>query len=283
MILLTGATGNIGSELVAQLSGRGLPLRVVTRDEAKVARLDSSIERVIGDLHDRETIQRAVAGVERLFMISLIFDESHKADALLVEEAKRAGVRHVVKISSLGVRTNQAVGIGALHRAKELAVEESGMAWTFLRPGAFMSNALQWVGSIKSRGRVFNPNADGKLAPISPHDIAAVAAVALTSAGHEGQAYDLTGSELLSAHDQVRILSQVLGKPIECEDISIDAGLEQLRSFGAPAFLAESLAQLWTMVRSGKAAIKTGEVERLTGRPAQTFETWCQEHKNAFL
>lgn len=116
MILITGATGNIGSELVTQLVAERFPLRIVTRNEQKLSHLDWRVERVIGDLHERSIIKRALQGVERLFMISILFDNNHEADRLLIDEAKRAGVRHLVKISSSLVRLAGKGGIGGLHR-----------------------------------------------------------------------------------------------------------------------------------------------------------------------
>ena len=203
MILVTGATGNIGKELVAQLSAQGHPLRVVSRDERKVFQLDPGVERTIGDLRERSTVERAVKGVDRLFVVTGLVDERHSADQMLIEEARRAGVRHVVFISSLGASSTEHRLIGALHREREQFIESSGMSWTFLRPGGFMSNALQWVGTIQSQAKVFTPTGDGKMALISPHDIAAVAAGALITPGHESQTYELTGAELLRTHEHV--------------------------------------------------------------------------------
>jgi (4-alkanoyl-5-oxo-2,5-dihydrofuran-3-yl)methyl phosphate reductase len=171
-----------------------------------------------------------------------------------------------------------------LHREKELFIEETGIPWTFLRPGGFMSNALLWwVDTIKSQGKVFNPAGDGKTAPISPYDIAAVAAVALSTTGHEGKAYDLTGPELLSTYDQVGILSKVIGKPIQCVDIPIDVAVQRMRSSRLPDALVAGMSDLWARVRENEGTFHTNEVERLTGKPAQTFETWCHEHREAFL
>jgi uncharacterized protein YbjT (DUF2867 family) len=104
MILLTGATGNIGTELVKLLVASGVPLRVVSRDEKKVAQLDSRIERIIGDLHEVSVVQRALQGVDKLFMIPVLFDPDHEADRLLINEARRAGVGHIVLVSSGSVR-----------------------------------------------------------------------------------------------------------------------------------------------------------------------------------
>jgi (4-alkanoyl-5-oxo-2,5-dihydrofuran-3-yl)methyl phosphate reductase len=281
MILVTGATGNIGAELVKQLAATAKPLRVVTRNETKVSHLDPRIERVIGDLHDPSVVRKAVQGVERIFLLPFLFDSDHAPERLLLEEAKKAGVKHVVMISSGAVRLD-VKGIARLHREKEQLVQDSGIPWTFLRPGAFMSNVLQWIPTIKSQSKVFNPTADGKSAPISPSDIASVAALAMTANGHEGQAYEVTGAQLLSVHDQVRILSNVLNRPIQCVDIPIEAGLENLRAAGVPQLIVDSLAIIWARLREGKGTFQTDQFQKLTGKSPQTFETWCQEYQFAF-
>ena len=284
MILLTGATGNIGTELVKLLVAKGASLRVVSRDEKKVAQLDPRIERIIGDLHDPLVVQRALQGIDKLFMIPVLLDPDHEADRLLINEAKQAGVGHIVMISSGTVHLGAKNPIGALHREKEVFIEQTGIPWTFLRPGGFMSNALRWwADTIKLQAKVFNPTGAGKTAPISPYDIAAVAAVVLTTTGHERKAYDLTGPELLSTDDQVGILSRVVGKPIQCIDIPIEVAAEGMRSNGLPEALVESLSDLWIRVRKNEGTFQTNEVERLTGKPARTFETWCHEHRETFL
>lgn len=283
MILITGATGNIGSELVKQLVAKDLPIRVITRDPQKVSHLGSAVEVVIGDRHNSGVVREALKGADKLFLLPVLFDEDHEADRLLIEEAKRAGVSHIVKVSSGVVSLADKNPIGILHREKELLVENSGIPWTVLRPGSFMSNTFLWVDTIKSQATVFNPTGDGKSAQISPYDIAAVAAVSLTTAGHEGQTYDLTGPELISVQDQVNIISKVIGKPIRCIDIPIEAAKERMKAIGLPEALIQGLAQLWIRLRQGEGGVQSNEVERLTGRPAQTFETWCYEHRSAFL
>jgi (4-alkanoyl-5-oxo-2,5-dihydrofuran-3-yl)methyl phosphate reductase len=284
MILITGATGNIGTELVKLLDSNGSSLRVVSRDEKKVAHLDPHIERVIGDLREPSVVQRAVQNVDKLFVIPVLLDPNHETDRLLFDEAKRAGVGRIVMVSSGVVRLDDKNPIGILHRQKEQLIEETGIPWTFLRPSGFMSNTLRfWLNTIKSQAKVFNPTGDGKTAPISPYDIAAVAAVVLTTNGHEGKTYDLTGPELLTTHDQVTILSKVIGKPIQCLDIPVEAAVEGMKSNGLPVAIIEALSKLWIGVRKGESTFQTNDVERLTGEPSQTFETWCQEHRAAFL
>ena len=284
MILVTGATGNIGSELVKQLIATSADVRVVTRDEKKVSHLNPAIEAVIGDRQDPTVIKKALEGTDKVFLLPVLLDEKHEADRLLIDEAKRANVDRIVMISSGVIRSNPKNPIGVLHREVELLIEESGIPWTVLRPGGFTSNALRfWADTIKSLATVFNPTGDGKSAPIAPYDIAAVAAVALTAAGHKGKTYDLTGPELLSAHDQVNILSKVIGKPIQCIDIPAEVAAERLASVGLPEPLIQGLYDVWIQVRNHEGTYQTNEVERLTGQPAQTFETWCREHRSAFM
>ena len=283
MILITGATGNIGTELVKQLMAKGSPLRVISREEKKLSHLGPEVERVIGDRHEPSVVQRALQDVEKVFVLAALFDIDHEADRLLINEAKNAGVRQMVLISSGTIHLAEKNSIGAIHREIEMLIEESGIPWTFLRAGGFMSNAFQWVDTIKSQAKVFNPTGDGKFAPISPYDVAAVAALVLTSPGHEGKAYDLTGSQWLSIHDQVTILSKAIGKPVQCIDIPIEAAAERIRANGFPEILIQGMRDVWSRTRSGEGSFQTNEVEKLTGRPAQTFETWCYEHRAAFM
>lgn len=282
MILVTGATGNIGSQLVKLLVAKGAPVRVISRDEKKVSHLGPTVQRVIGDRHDPSVVRKAAQGADKVFMLAVLFDKNHEADRLLIEEAKQAGAGQIVMISSSTVRIENNL-IGRLHRETEELIEQSGIPWTFLRPGGFMSNSFQWADTIKSQSKVFNPMGKGKTAPISPYDIAGVAAVALTSPGHEGKVYDLTGAELLSTPEQVEILSKVIGKPIECADIPVEVAAERAIASGLPEPLVKSLAELWVQARNDAGGFQTDEVERLTGQPAQTFETWCYEHRSAFL
>lgn len=279
MILVTGATGNIGKQLVPQLLAKGETLRVVTRDAAKVAHLADKADILVGDLKDAATVKRAVAGADRVFLIGLIADTTQSADRALIAESAKQGVKRIVKISAGSDGTR---GIGKVHRDWEELIKQSGVKWTFLRPGMFMSNTLGWAGTIKSQGTVFSPFGDGKMAMIAPRDIAAVAVAALTDAHHEGQIYDLFGAELLTVAQQVEILSRVVGKPIKLVDITPEAAGERLRSMGGSDTLVQGLVALWTQVRAGQVAISNDEIERITGRKAQNFEAFAVDHKAAF-
>ncbi len=279
MIMVTGATGNIGKELVPQLLAKGEKVRVVTRDAAKVASLDPKVERIVGDLKDPDTVKRAVAGAEAVFLVGIIADTTQTADRQLIAESAKAGVKRIAKISARSTGR----GIGQVHFEQEQLIRQSGVAWTFLRCGMFMSNTLGWAATVKSQGAVYSPFGAGKMAMIAPKDIAAVATLALTGPGHEGQIYDLFGDMLLTVPEQVAILSRVIGKPIKVVDITPEAAGERLRAAGGPAMLVEGLTALWTMVRNNEAQFRNDEVRRLTGRPAQSFESFCEAHRSAFI
>ena len=278
MILVTGATGNIGRELVPQLLAKGEALRVVTRDAAKIGALDPRVERIIGDLRDGATVKRAVAGADAVFLVGIIADASQTADRALIAESAHAGVRRLVKISARSTGR----GIGQMHFEQEELIRRSGVAWTFLRCGMFMSNTLGWAGTIAAQGAVFSPFGQGKMAMIAPRDIAAVATLALTDPRHRGETYELYGAELLTVAEQVNVLSRVLGEPIKLIDITPQAAGERLRAAGGSDLLVEGLVALWTTVRDGQAAFSNHEVARLTGRPAQNFEAFCADHKADF-
>jgi uncharacterized protein YbjT (DUF2867 family) len=147
----------------------------------------------------------------------------------------------------------------------------------------FMSNTIWWFAEqIKRQGAVHFPGGEGKVASIDPHDIAAVAAAALTGTAHQGKNYPLTGPELLSMGDMTRILGEALGKPLRYVDIPVSAFVEKLRERGTPPGVADMLMETLSEIRTGEHAYRTDTVEKVTGRPARTFEAWCREHVAAF-
>jgi uncharacterized protein YbjT (DUF2867 family) len=279
MILVTGATGNIGRELIPILLAAGQPICILVRDERKVAHLDRCVERAVGDLDNPETLIPAVKGVERIFLVAY----ETQQDINMLEAAKRAGVQHIVKLSTLEA-TDHKIQVGKWHYEREEMIRASGLEWTFLRPGMFMSNSIEWwADSIKSQGSVFFPGGKkGKVAPVDPRDVAKVAAAALTQPGHNGQAYELTGSELFSIGEMVGVISRVLGKPIQYVDIPPLAAKLFMLKTGMDKRLVNALMEMLKSLRRNEGAIVTDTVHRLTGQPPRTFEAWCREHSKAF-
>jgi uncharacterized protein YbjT (DUF2867 family) len=280
VILVTGATGTVGREVVAQLLVVGAKVRALTRNPSG-AQLDRQVELVAGDLNQPETIAKAVEGVERIFSLAL-GPQLGIQEASLVQAAQKAGARHIVKLSALRPAGEARSGIATWHQASERAIQNMDIAWTFVQPGAFMSNALNWRDSIKGQGKVFSNYGDGKLSYIHPRDIAAVAVRALTEPGHEGKAYPVTGPEALSVSELVQLLSEAVGKPIEYLPITDDVAREGMEKAGLPIFLIDALLPFASFVRSGKGAETLPTVEQVTGRKQLTFTDWAREHATDF-
>jgi len=279
MILITGATGHIGKELIPILLQAGQSIRVFVRDEKKVAHLNPCIERAVGDLNNPDSLVSAMRGVDRVFLVTF----EAQQDINVIEAAKRVGVQHIVKLSTLEA-TDHKIQVGKWHYEREELIRASGLDWTFLRPGMFMSNSIDWwAESIKGQASVFFPGGKkGKVAPVDPREVAEVAAIALTQSGHNGQAYELTGSELFTIGEMVQVISKVLGKPIQYVDIPpIAAKLFMLKS-GMDKALVNALMEILASLRKNEGSIVTDTVQRVTGHAPRTFEAWCREHIEAF-
>lgn len=278
MLLVTGATGNIGRELTAALEERGAKTRVLVRDPARAPK---NVECVVADLDDPATLPAAFAGVDKLFLLTPGIGVAQTSHA--VAAARAAGVRHIVHLSSFNVLGDPMPAMGRWHHDREELVRASGIPATILRPGGFMTNALDWLPTIREGGFVLDPIGPGRYAPIDPADIAGVAAVALTEGGHEGAAYVLTGEETFTVAEQVRILSSAIGRTLELRPIATPE--EAVRSRfpnGAPPALASALVEGFTLMRADTTGFRTDTVRQLLGRAPRTFADWCARNSARF-
>lgn len=278
MILITGASGNVGGELTQQLLEMGQNVRVLTRDPQKLSALKGQVDLVVGDLAKPETLSAALTGIERLFLVTA----STQQDMNVLKAAKEAGVKHVVKLSTLEAADPHMTEHVKWHRQREELIRASGLAWTFLRPTMFMSTALEWTKSICQEDKIYYPGGEGKVPAVDPWDVAAVAAAALTGSGHEGQAYALTGPTALSFGEMAKVLGGVLGKPIEYVDISEQAAGEGMRKAGLAEYVIEGLIGTFAVIRTGRLAYCSDDVERITGHAPHSFEAWCRANRAAF-
>jgi uncharacterized protein YbjT (DUF2867 family) len=281
MLLVTGATGNVGRELARELDAACVPFRVLARDPDRAAALPAGAERVRGDLGDPATLAPAFAGADRVFLLTPGIGTDHVRHA--VAAAQAAGVRHIVHLSSFNVLGDPMPAVGRWHHEREQVIRASGIPATFLRPGGFMTNAFDWLPTIREDGYVLNPAGQGRYAPIDPADIAAVAALALTGDGHQGREYVLTGDETFTVAEQVGILSAATGLDIEVPEPATPGEAVRARfPDGAPQSLADAILEGFALLRADTSGLRTDTVRRLLGREPGTFADWCKRNADAF-
>ena len=279
MYLVTGATGNVGREVVSQLLAKGQKVRVFTRDAAKVAHWGNRVEVATGDFTRPETFAQALSGVDGVFIMNGALDGG--VFRQLIAAAKVQGNLRIVFLSTIFAGSPESP-IGQLHKDKEDVIRASGLSGKFVRAGSFMTNAYQWIGTIKGEGVVYNALGDGKAAPIAADDIAAVAVHALTDPNPSPEVFEVTGSELLSVPEQVAILAKALGKPIKSVDVPAESAAQGMIRAGLPAPVAAAVAQSFAAIREGRMAMVKDTVKQVTGRPPRTFQSWAQEHASRF-
>ncbi|MFC9440574.1 NmrA family NAD(P)-binding protein [Nocardia sp. NPDC057030] len=266
-ILVTGATGNTGRRVVAELVRRGQRVRALTRNPtAAAAKLPPGVELVAGTHTVPAALDAALAGVSGLHIT--VTAGLADVGAELVERAVAAGVRRMTVVWGGGV--------GPV----EQAVAASGVEWTRLEPQEFMSNTLNWIDSIRDAGVVREPY-DHPSAIVHEADIAAVAVTALLEDGHAGRAYNLTGPASLTPRERIAILARAVGRDIAFAAITPEQAIERLMATGVPRADAEYVIG-WYAEPSAESTTVVDTVEKVTGRPARTFEEWVDEHADRF-
>jgi uncharacterized protein YbjT (DUF2867 family) len=276
MILVTGAAGNVGGELVRILVAAGEPVRALIRRDSDRSRLPSGAEAVVGDLNRPDTLAPALAGARGVHLLSGYQD----MDGLLAE-SRRGGVEHVVLQSSSAVPGgDMSNAVARYHILSEAAVRESGLAWTFLQPSSFMSNTLQWAPQLRVGDVVRAPFPDVRVATIDPYDVAAVSAVALTSRAHDGRSYRVSGPESLLPADRVRVLGEVLGRDLRFEGQSDEEARQEMLS-SMPAEYVDAFFSFFADGKLDESEV-LDNVQRVTGREPRSFEQWATAHADAF-
>jgi uncharacterized protein YbjT (DUF2867 family) len=279
MILVIGAGGKVGTPAVQRLLDKGLAVRALTRDPARTAATWPAVEAVAGDLDRAETLAPAFAGVDAALVISAGNDVAGE-DTNAIDAAVAAGVGHLVLLSSQGAIAG--VASGPFHAPGEERLRASGLSWTILRPAIFMANAVMWRDSIKAQGVFYEPTGTGAHAMIDPTDIGEVAAEVLSTPGHDGQTYELTGPEAVTSADCAAALSAALGTEVHHVDIPDEAFRQGMAASGAPPVLVDSLARYYAMVRAGDFERVSPAVADLLGRPGRTFAEWAAENAAVF-
>ncbi|KNZ33144.1 MAG: nucleoside-diphosphate sugar epimerase [Methylibium sp. NZG] len=279
-ILVTGASGHIGTELVNLLKARGADFAVMSSRPGSAA---AGVLGIPGDFADPASLQRAFSGFDTLFLLLPLVPNKLELARNAVQAAKAAGVRHIVRSSGAGADAASPVSLARLQGSIDQLVVESGIAHTFLRPATFMQNLVNFSAAQIKGGTLYAPHGDGAQSLVDVRDIAECAAVVLADpAAHAGQAYTLTGGEAFSNAQQMALVSRAIGRPVAYVDVPEAAAVEAMQGMGVPAPLIGWFMSLNHVVKQGWAAGISGDVAALTGHPPRRLEAFIAENVAAW-
>ena len=282
MILVTGGTGGVGSELLRLLSKAGIVTRALARHPQRAQALPG-ITWIAGDLSKPGTLTSAFEGARTLFLLTSYYEDMVELQHNAISAARAAGVTYVVKISAFAASDHSRAPVGRWHYQVEQELQESGLGWTILRPHHFMQNLLAQAEYVRTEGVVYSASGDGKIPYVDGRDVAAVAFATLTQPGHLGKKYVVTGSEAISYRQAAEIIGAAIGKPVRFVDESPDEARARRVREGLPPAVVESALAIAAYQRAGgKTVTITSTVTDLTGRPPRTVGEFVREHADLF-
>jgi uncharacterized protein YbjT (DUF2867 family) len=282
-VLVTGATGNVGRHVVAELRARGVAVRALVRNSARAAAMfgpDLSV--AVGDFADPDSLRAAVHGVERVYLACGNHPAQAEWENALIDAAAATGVRRIVKLSALDARIGSPVAFADAHGRIERHLQASGVPHVLLKPAFGMANLLAVAEGVRQASAIFLPAAGAKVAMVDPHDVAAVAAVALTTGGHDGRAYELTGPAAVTFDEVAAELAAVLGRPVGFVPVPDEAAVGQLVGSGAPEWFATNVVTQFGLLRAGTQADVRDVVRVLTGREPRPVGEFLRDHATAY-
>ena len=282
MIVVTGATGNVGSSVVRSLLDRGEKVRAFVRDPEKAGRmLGGDVELAIGDFDDARSVAEALNGGKRVFLSSGEGPDKVRWEKAVIDAAAEAGVGLVVKASTMGADAGSFSSL-AWHGELEEALKASGVPWTILQSNWYMTNLLPNAGQIAATGKIFMPAGDARIGMVDPVDTGRVGAAVVASDGHEGRTYTVTGPEKVGFAQVAGALSAATGRTIEYVDVPPEAAKEAMAAASLPDWLPDFLDRLFARFRAGEFGDVADTVERLTGSPSTPIEEFARKHAAAF-
>jgi uncharacterized protein YbjT (DUF2867 family) len=282
-VLVTGATGNVGSSVVRELRSRGVPVRAFVRDRGKAAgMLGGDVELVTGDFADAASVRRAMEGVDRVLVACSNQPRQVEFECGVIDAAREAGMTRIVKLSALGAEVGSSVAFWDWHGRIEEHLAMSGIPAVVLRPTFNMTNLLGSAEQIRQAGSLFVPAGGACVAMVDPRDIAAVAAVALTENAHDGKTYVITGPEAITFERVAEELSVVAGRQIQFVPVPDEAARQALVATGMPEFVAGQIVAVFGILRQGAQDRTTGIVRDLTGREPRCFARFAHDYAQLF-
>ena len=283
-VFVTGATGNIGSMVVTGLLAKGADVRALVHSEEKAQALrDQGVEVFVGDFTDAELLDRAVAGADRVFSLTPPNpDQVVQANAITAAALRASNRPHVVRLSVIKSSTAAPTRISAQHGEIDKVLKESGLPVTFLKPHFFMQNTLMGAESVGDHGAFYHAMGEGKIGIIDVRDIAAVAIEVLTSDGHEGKGYTLTGPESVSFAQIGSQLAEALGKDVNVVAVPVDAARESMTGLGFPQWAADAFGEYFEVYSDNYGDFFTDDVQNITGTAPRTYRDFAGDFAGAF-
>jgi uncharacterized protein YbjT (DUF2867 family) len=283
-ILITGATGNVGSAVLDNLGTTDVGLRALAHDESKARSLrDRGVEAIVGDFLEPETLSPALEGVGTVLLVTPIHPEQVTQASNVIKAAKESGNDPRIVRLSVHQASHQAPARNSRQHAEiEDELASSGLLYTLLRPTTFMQNTLMAARTVTSEGRIYQPFKDGRLGMIDARDIGEVAAKVLTEEGHEGEMYTLTGPAAITFYDVARALSEVLGKEVSYVPIPLEKAKQAILEMGFSEWRADVLIEYAKAHSEGYSDFTTKDVERLTGHPATSYKEFATDFAGVF-
>jgi uncharacterized protein YbjT (DUF2867 family) len=282
-VLVTGATGTVGSVLVSLLASRGVAVRAVSRGGLVPDGIAEGIDARRADLRDPRAVAQVLAGVDRVFLATPLEEDMAGVAARVVEQACRAGVRQVVRLSAFGAGGGANTRLAAIHRHTEECLRRAGVSWVFLRPNAFMQNTIgHFADSIRRYGSFRAPQGSGRVSAVDARDVAAVAARVLTQSLPASACFDLTGPQALSNHDIAAVLGRVLGREIRYVDSEPGETRAALLAQGLSVWLTDIVMELYDLSRRDGAARITPDVAAVLGRAPTPFRVFAADYADRF-
>ena len=285
MILVTGATGKNGVEIIRRLSGRKERVRAMVHRQHDImcGKPNAELQYVQADFDDPASLRKILSDVRRAFLVTNSSERVEERQLRFVALAREAGVKHIVYLSQLHASSTSPLRFLRYHAAVEEALRTSGMSYTNLRPNLYMQGLLMIGRSIATEGRFFAPAGSARVSLVDVRDIAAVAVAALTRSGHEGKTYDITGPQALTHAEMAAQLSEALHRPVAFVDLPEREFREALRGFRMPDWQADGLVEDYAHYRRGEASNISSAVQEVTGESPRPFKAFAHDYKSAFL